>query len=156
MVDPFSDTNQNYEHKQEFKDLFDNQIFAVLELPKLNYSIPIYLGASQEILSQGIGQVEGSSLPIGGVNTHTVLSGHRGMGTKAMFRNVDQLKEGDEFHIHLSDETITYKVYGQKVVQANETSNLEIEYGKDLATLYTCHPYRLNYERLLIQAERVE
>src|SRR5690625_5736360 len=87
-------------------------------------------------------QVEGSALPLGGESTHTVLAGHRGMGTKAMFRNIDQLNDGDLFYIHTMNETLTYEVYRQKVIYPNQTDDLEIVENKDLATLLTCHPYR--------------
>lgn len=152
--DPFGD---NEEKLQKFKgclDLYDNEIFSAIEIPKLQLVIPIFLGATDEILDKGIGQVEGSSLPVGGDSTHTVLSGHRGMGTKAMFRNVDELDPGDVFYIHTMDETLTYEVYDQDVIEPHETDTLEIEDDKDLATLLTCHPYRHNHQRLLIHAER--
>lgn len=152
--DPFGD---NEEKLQKFKaclDLYDEEMFAAIEIPKLQLVIPIFLGATDEILSKGIGQVEGSSLPVGGNSTHTVLSGHRGMGTKAMFRNVDELHPGDIFYIHTLEETLTYEVYNQNVIYPDETDSLEIEENRDLATLLTCHPYRHNYQRLLIHAER--
>lgn len=140
----------------ESKDInfADDEIFSAIEIPKLKLVIPIYLGSSEDVLSKGVGQVEGSSLPLGGDSTHTVLAGHRGMGTKAMFRNVDQLNDGDVFYIHTMNETLTYEVYKQKVIYPDETDDLEIIENKDLATLLTCHPYRHNYQRLLIQAER--
>jgi len=132
----------------------DDDVFSAIEIPKLKLVIPIYLGSSEDKLRKGIGQVEGSSLPLGGESTHTVLAGHRGMGTKAMFRNIDQLNDGDLFYIHTMNETLTYEVYRQKVIYPNQTDDLEIVENKDLATLLTCHPYRHNYQRLLIQAER--
>jgi|SRR5690625_91133 len=133
---------------------FDDDMFGALEIPKLKLVIPIYLGASQKNLDKGVGQVEGSSLPLGGPSTHTVLSAHRGMWTRAMFRNIDELYDGDIFYIHTLKETITYEVYRQKVIYPYETESLEIEENRDLATLLTCHPYGFNYQRLLIQAER--
>lgn len=156
VLDPFIDNTEDYLQNDQCSELYDGEIFAVLEIPKLNSSIPIYLGASQYILSKGVGQVEGSSLPIGGQGTHTILSGHRGMVTKPMFRDVDELAEGELFYIHLLDETLTYRVYNQKVIEPHITEDLEIQEDKDLATLYTCHPYLINNQRLLIQAERVE
>ena len=156
ILDPFAEQPEEYQQSEECRELYDGEIFAVLEIPKLNSNIPIYLGASQYILSKGVGQIEGSSLPIGGQGTHTVLSGHRGMVTMPMFRDLDELHEGDLFYVHLLDETLTYRVYAQKVVEPNETMDLEIQNEKDLATLYTCHPYLINNQRLLIQAERLK
>lgn len=158
--DPFGDHQEKLTAFNEclgvnLSDKFsDEDIFSAIEIPKLELVIPIYLGSSEENLSRGIGQVEGSSLPLGGESTHTVLAGHRGMGTKAMFRNIDQLQDGDVFYIHTMNETLTYEVYRQKVIYPDQTDDLEIVENKDLATLLTCHPYRHNYQRLLIQAER--
>ncbi|MBR7552566.1 class C sortase [Allobacillus sp. GCM10007491] len=128
--------------------------FATLEIPKLGLHIPILLGASDYALSQGIGQVEGSSLPVGGPNTHTVLAGHRGMGTKEMFRNLDELQPGDVFYIHTLDERLVYKVEGSAVILPHETDSLRVKEGKDLATLLTCHPYRSNTHRLVVYGVR--
>lgn len=158
--DPFGDQQEKLSAFNEClgvdlnKEFTDEDIFSALEIPKLKLVIPIYLGASEENLSRGIGQVEGSSLPLGGDSTHTVLAGHRGMGTKAMFRNIDELDDGDVFYIHTMHETLTYEVFRQKVIYPTQTNDLEVFENKDLATLLTCHPYRHNYQRLLIQAER--
>lgn len=154
--DPFLD---NEDKLAEFKNCLgigDDEVFAAIEIPKLGEMIPIFLGATEETLDKGIGQIEGSSLPVGGESNHTVLAGHRGMGTKAMFRNVDELNDGDIFYIHTMTDTLTYRVYSQQVVAPDETDPLEIQKNRDLATLFTCHPYPTDRERLLIQAERVE
>ena len=128
--------------------------FATLEIPKLGLHIPILLGASDYTLSQGIGQVEGSSLPVGGLNSHTVLAGPRGMGTKEMFRNLDELQPGDVFYIHTLDERLVYQVESSAVILPYETESLRVEEGKDLATLLTCHPYRSNTHRLVVYGVR--
>ncbi|NWO15095.1 class C sortase [Virgibacillus sp.] len=154
--DPFMD---NEERLAEFKNCLginEDEVFAAIEIPKLGEMIPIFLGATEETLERGIGHIEGSSLPVGGKSNHTVLAGHRGMGTKAMFRNVDELNDGDVFYIHTMNGTLTYRVYGQQVVAPDATKPLEIQKNRDLATLFTCHPYPTDRERLLIQAERVE
>lgn len=152
--DPFSDRKEKLQSFHKCIGIQDEVMFGAIEIPKLELLIPIYLGASDEILSKGIGQVEGSSIPIGGESTHTVLAGHRGMGTKAMFRHIDELENGDVFYIHAMNETLTYRIASQNIIYPHETDSLEIEEGKDLATLLTCHPYRHNYQRLLIQGER--
>lgn len=151
--DPF---DQEEEKENVFHECFGfyDEIFAAIEIPKLELVIPIYLGSSNYLLSKGIGQVEGSSLPLGGIGTHSVLAGHRGMGTKEMFRNIDQLVAGDIFYIHTMKGSLRYTVFQQVVIYPNETELLEINQDKDLVTLITCHPYRHNYQRLLIQAER--
>ena len=152
--DPFGDNEEKLQAFQSCLDIEDETVFGAIEITKLKLVIPIYLGSSEEVLSKGIGQVEGSSLPIGGESTHTVLAGHRGMGTKEMFRNIDELKEGDVFYIHTMNETLPYQVYNQQVIYPHETNSLEMQEGEDLATLLTCHPYRHNYQRLLVQGKR--
>lgn len=156
LRDPFGDEQEKLQKFQKCLGIQEEDIFAAVEIPKLKLVIPIYIGASDEILSKGIGQIEGSSLPIGGKSTHTVLAGHRGMGTKEMFRNIDQLHDNDIFYIHTMNETLTYRVFRQKIIYPHETDSLEIVEDKDLATLFTCHPYRYNHQRLLIQGERVK
>lgn len=152
--DPFSESDERVQSFKSCLGMDDEDVFGVIEIPKLELLIPIYLGASDEILDKGIGQVEGSSIPSGGKSTHTVLAGHRGWVTKEMFRDIDQLDNGDVFYIHTMNETLTYRVKEQQVIYPDETESLEIKEGKDLATLITCHPYGHNYQRLLIHGER--
>lgn len=152
--DPFEKSNEKLNQFRECLGIEEDEIFAALEIPKLDLTIPIYLGSSDDILMKGIGQVEGSSLPLGGNSTHTVLAGHRGMAT--MFRDIDDLHEGDVLYIHGNTGTLKYLVTQQRVIYPDETSSLEIEEGKDLITLLTCHPFRYNYQRLLIHAKRAE
>lgn len=130
-------------------------VFGVLEIPKLNLSEPIYLGATPSNLDYGIGQVEGSSIPIGGINTHSVLAGHRGGIVREHFHHIDKLNEGDEFYIRSLNGTLVYRVTGKSVILPHETDSLQIQEGRDLTTLLTCHPYGNNTHRLLVYAERV-
>lgn len=153
--DPFTEYYKQNAYPECQDITFDGGQFAAIEIPKLDLHIPIYLGATENELSRGIGQVEGSSLPVGGISTHTVLAGHRGMGTKAMFRNLDLLKIGDVFYIHTLEGILTYEVYDVEVILPHETDNLRIVEGKDLASLITCHPYRANSHRLVVHGERL-
>lgn len=156
LHDPFTEA-YSYEQYDACKDMpFDGENIAAIEIPTLNLAIPIYLGATEKELSKGVGQVEGSSLPIGGKNTHTLLAGHRGMGTKPMFRHLDELQTGDQFIIHTVEDTLVYVVYDTQVILPHETENLGIHEGKDLASLITCHPYRHNSHRLVIYGERIK
>lgn len=156
LHDPFTE-GYSLEAYEGCKDAPPNgSLFASLEIPALKLAIPIYLGANEETLSRGVGQVEGSSLPVGGNNTHTVLAAHRGMGTKEMFRNLDVLKKGDVFFILTMNQILKYQVYEIQVILPNETSSLEIIEGSDLASLITCHPYRSNSHRLVVHGKRVE
>lgn len=135
--------------------LLDDDVIAVLEVPKLGLKEPIYYGATPEVLDLGVGQLAGSSLPIGGENTHTVLAGHRGLATREMFRHFDKLVEGDNFIIQTITGELTYRISGTKEVEPHETESLVIEPGKDLATLFTCTPFPINNNRLLVYGERV-
>lgn len=153
--DPFTEEYEQVRYDRCKEIINEGDYFAAIEIPKLHLDIPIYLGASENELSQGIGQVDGSSLPIGGASTHTVLAGHRGMGVKAMFRNLDRLKESDLFYIHTLEGKLTYRVIDVEVILPHETDNLRIREGEDLASLITCHPYRSNSHRLVVHGERV-
>lgn len=133
----------------------DENIFGVLEIPKLKIREPIYIGATVENLNVGVAQVEGSSLPIGGLNTHAVIAGHRGGIIREQFQHLDKLDAGDVFHIHVLNETITYRITSQEVILPHETDSLQIQPEQDLSTLITCHPYGSNTHRLLIHAERM-
>lgn len=155
IYDPFTEAYNRNTFEECKAAPLNGEHIASIEIPKLNLQIPIYLGASENELSKGVGQVEGSSLPLGGANTHTVLAGHRGMGTKAMFRNLDQLQPGDVFYIYTLEKKLEYTVNGVDVILPHETDSLIISEGKDLASLITCHPYRDNSHRLVIHGERL-
>ena len=126
-----------------------------LEIPKISLYLPIYHGTSQEVLEKGIGHLEGSSMPIGGKNTHAVLTGHRGLPSAELFSNLDQLERDDEFYIHILGETLAYKVFHVETVKPEETGHLAIARGRDRITLVTCTPYGINTHRLLVHAKRV-
>ena len=117
--------------------------------------LPIYHGTDEGVLQIAIGHIEGSSLPVGGVNTHCVLSGHRGLPSAKLFSNLDKLEEGDVFMIRTLDQTLTYEVDQIRIVLPDEVDDLKIEEGKDLCTLVTCTPYGINTHRLLVRGHRV-
>lgn len=154
LNDPFTERDKPKQNEACGKVVTEKEYPLALEIPTLDLKIPIFLGASQENLAKGIGQLEGSSLPYGGRGTHTVLSGHRGMGTKAMFRHLDDLEIGDVFYIHTLEETLAYTVYDIKVILPHETESLTAQEGRDLASLFSCHPYPYNSHRLVVYGER--
>lgn len=133
-----------------------NEMFGTISIPKINEELPIYLRANQENLSKGIGQIEGTSLPIGGKDTHTVLAGHRGYHGAKMFRHLDQLADGDIFYINVLREQLVYKVSGREIINPNQVERLSVTKGQDRVTLLTCEPYTSSKYRLLIYGERVE
>lgn len=149
----------NDEEKQYYEQLLNvsgNGIMGYIEIPSIDVMLPIYHGTSEEVLQVAIGHIEGSSLPIGGESTHSVISGHRGLPSSRLFTDIDQLSEGDTFTLMVLDEVLTYEVDQIRIVEPEDISLLAIEEGQDLCTLVTCTPYGVNSHRLLVRGHRVE
>lgn len=132
-----------------------DEVMGIVEIPKINIKLPIYHTTDEEVLKQAAGHLEGSSLPVGGESTHAVISAHRGLPSASLFTDLDQLKKGDHFLIHVLNETLCYEVDKISVVKPEETSSLAVEERQDLVTLLTCTPYGVNTERLLVRGHRV-
>ncbi len=132
-----------------------DEMMGSVEIPKINIKIPIYHTTEEEVLNKGAGHLEGSSLPVGGANTHAVISAHRGLPSASLFTDLDQMKVGDHFLLHVLDETLCYEVDKISVVKPEDTSALAVEDGQDLVTILTCTPYGVNTERLLVRGHRV-
>lgn len=132
-----------------------DEMMGSVEIPKINIKIPIYHTTEEDVLNKGAGHLEGSSLPVGGANTHAVISTHRGLPSASLFTDLDQMKVGDHFLLHVLDETLCYEVDKISVVKPEDTSALAVEDGQDLVTLLTCTPYGVNTERLLVRGHRV-
>ena len=132
-----------------------DEMMGSVEVPKINIKIPIYHTTEEEVLNKGAGHLEGSSLPVGGANTHAVISAHRGLPSASLFTDLDQMKVGDHFLLHVLDETLCYEVDKISVVKPEDTTALAVEDGQDLVTLLTCTPYGVNTERLLVRGHRV-
>lgn len=146
------------EEKEEYNKLLDvsgTGIMSYIEIPKIKCSLPVYHGTDEGVLQIAVGHIEGSSLPVGGLNTHCVLSGHRGLPSAKLFSNLDKLEEGDVFMIRTLDQTLTYEVDQIRIVLPDEVDDLKVEEGKDLCTLVTCTPYGINTHRLLVRGHRV-
>lgn len=151
------DENENNEQGESYADLLNiGESLGYITIPKINVNLPIYNGTSQDVLSKGVGHMEQSSYPLGGESTHCVLTGHRGLPSAVLFTDLDKLEIGDEFYLHVLDEILAYKVDQIKVVEPNESGDLEIIDGKDYCTLVTCTPYAINSHRLLVRGERTE
>lgn len=133
----------------------ESGVMGALEIPKISVYLPIYHGTSQEVLERGVGHLEGTSIPIGGKDTHAVLTGHRGLPSAELFSNLDQLERNDKFYIHILGEILAYKVFNVETVRPEETGHLAIAKGQDRVTLVTCTPYGINTHRLLIHAKRI-
>ena len=130
-------------------------MMGMIDIPKIDIEIPIYHTTEKEVLEKAAGHLEGSSLPVGGANTHAVISAHRGLPSASLFTDLDKLEEGDHFLIHVLNETLSYEVDKITVVEPEETDVLAVEDGEDLVTLLTCTPYGVNSHRLLVRGHRV-
>lgn len=133
-----------------------NGTMGSLDIPKINAELPIYHGTDDTALSNGIGHLQGTSLPVGGANTHCVLTGHRGLPSSKLLIRLDEMVEGDLFFLRIGNETLAYKVNKIQIVEPEDVSGLQIEAGEDLVTLVTCTPYGINTHRLLVTGKRVE
>lgn len=131
-------------------------IMGYIEIPAIEVSLPIYHGTSDSVLNSAVGHLEWTSLPVGGEGTHCVLSGHRGLPSAKLFTNLDKLVEGDVFTIRVLDEILTYEVDQIRIVNPDETNELQMVEGEDYCTLVTCTPYGINTHRLLVRGHRIE
>ena len=141
---------QAYLHEMDI-----DPVMARIVIPSIHVSLPIYHGTDSRTLTEGVGHLFGTSLPIGGPSTHAVLTGHTGLSTATMFDNLNQLKKGDVFYVSSLGQTLKYEVNDITVVKPEETDSLRKVPGRDLVTLITCTPYGVNSHRLLVTGERV-
>ena len=128
---------------------------SLLKIPKIDVQLPIYHGTDNDSLERGIGHLLGSSLPVGGDSTHTILTAHSGMASQKMFSDLPQMEIGDVFYLRILGETLAYQVDQINTVLPHDTTYLGIEHGEDLATLVTCTPFGVNTHRLLVRGERI-
>lgn len=140
----------------EALDVTGTGVMGYINIEKIDVMLPIYHTTDSEILSIAVGHMEGSSLPIGGENTHVVLSAHRGLPSAKLFTNLDDLEVKDTFTITVLDNVLTYEVCEIQIVEPDEVESLRIKDGKDMCTLVTCTPYGINTHRLLVHATRIE
>ena len=136
--------------------VMDNDMIGYLKIDRISVDLPIYHGTSDEVLNKGVGHLEGSSLPVGGENTHCIMSAHRGLPSSKLFTDLDRMELGDTFQIFVLDQVLTYQVDFIEVIEPNDISNMQIIEGKDYCTLFTCTPYGINTHRLLVRGVRVE
>ena len=131
-------------------------IMGYIEIPSLKVALPIYHGTEENVLQVAIGHLEWTSLPVGGSNTHCVVSGHRGLPSARLFTDLDKMVEGDVFLFRILDEILTYEVDQIRIVEPHQVEDLLVQEGKDLCTLVTCTPYGINTHRLLVRGHRIE
>lgn len=152
--DLFNGTAEN--QLPDYLNIHEGDVLGYIEIPSINIKLPIYYGTSVDILKKGVGVLEGTSLPVGGENTHSVLSAHTGLANQKLFTDIDKLKDGDVFYLHILKKDLAYKVNQIKVVHPDEIDELKISDDKDYVTLLTCYPYGINTERLLVRGERTD
>ena len=151
--DPFSEEAKEIE---QTKVIYEDHIIGVISIPKIAVRLPIFDQTTEAFLAKGASYLEGTSFPIGGESTHSVLSGHRGLTEAKLFTDLPDLVKGDHFYIELGEAEIhAYQVDDIKVVEPTDVSSLQIEKGKDYITLVTCTPYMINSHRLLVRGHRV-
>ena len=165
-VDPFdiangssqasSQSDSKASKDAEYQSLLDtgNGVMGAVEIPKIDVDLPIYHGTGEDQLAMGVGHLYGTSLPVGGTSTHTVITGHRGLVRSPMFTRLDEMRVGDYFYLDVMGHTLGYQVDRISVIEPNDTSKLKIVPGEDRVTLMTCTPYGVNTHRLLVSAVR--
>ena len=134
----------------------DNDMIGYLQIERIGVELPIYHGTSEEVLNKGVGHLEGSSLPVGGENTHCVMSAHRGLPSSKLFTDLDRMEKGDVFKIIVLDQVLTYRVDFITEIEPTDVTDLQIIEGGDYCTLFTCTPYGINTHRLLVRGVRIE
>ena len=134
----------------------DDGVMGFIEIPAIDLSLPIYHGTSEQVLEMGAGHLQGTSLPVGGESTHTVLTGHTGLSSAKLFTDLAELEKEDIFFLKVMGKKLAYKVNQIKVVLPSELDDLRVEKGQDYCTLITCTPYGVNTHRLLVRGERTE
>ena len=141
-----------------YKDLLDiagDGILCYVTIPKLDACLPVYHGTSDTVLELGLGHLLGTSLPIGGSSSHSVITGHSGLASQRLLSDLDQLEPGDVFYIEVLDKTLAYEVDQIKTVLPYETEDLQIIPGQDYGTLVTCTPFGVKPPRLLVRGTRI-
>ena len=147
------------EQQEIYKSLLDiggNGIMGYIEIPMIDVMLPIYHGTKESVLQIAVGHLDWTSLPVGGAGSHCVLSGHRGLPSARLFTDLDKLKVGDVFMLHVLNEILTYEIDQILIVEPQDTDPLLIEPGKDLCTMITCTPYGINSHRMLVRGHRIE
>lgn len=155
VVANFNQSTERVSETLSDTNIVNDDIFATIEIPKIKLNLPIYYGASDEILSKGIGLIENMNTSIGGINTHSILAGHSGIASIELFTNIHKLEFGDTFKVHMVDEELEYKVIDNRKIKVTETEYLKIQKEKDLVTLLTCPTFDSKRYRIIVIGERI-
>lgn len=144
------------EEYNQILDITGTGIMGYIDIPKASVTLPIYHGSDEAVLQIAIGHLEGTSLPVGGVSSHCVVTGHRGLPSARLFTDIDKLVKGDTFTLTVMNRTLTYEVDDIHIVEPTDLSNISITQNQDYCTLVTCTPYGINSHRLLVRGKRTE
>lgn len=155
LEQPFLEHEQ-LEGYNEILNVAGNGVIGYINIEKLNIVLPIYHGTSESVLNVGAGHLEGSSLPVGGLSTHSVISAHRGLPTAQLFSRLDEMREGDLFTVKVLNRLLTYEIDQIRIVNPDEVEELAMHPGGDYCTLVTCTPYGINSHRMLVRGRRTE
>lgn len=157
LTDPFvAEQEGESDEYESLLNLTGDGVMGMVEIPSISVNLPIYHGTSEAVLEKGVGHLQGTSLPVGGESTHTVLTGHTGLSKAKLFTDLTELEEGDVFFLHVMGEDLAYEVDQIKVVLPSELDDLKIVPGEDYCTLVTCTPYGVNSHRLLVRGTRTD
>ncbi|MDO5100434.1 MAG: class C sortase [Eubacteriales bacterium] len=158
ILDAFDENGEEYQLTHPYDELLNlagDGIMGYLDVPRINLEIPIFHGVGANQLERGCGHLQGTSLPIGGVGSHAVMAAHRGLPSAKLFTDLDQIEVGDEFYLHVLQETLAYRVTKIQTVLPDNAEGLAIDSALDQVTLLTCTPYGVNSHRLLVTGVRV-
>lgn len=158
LKDPFNreqDTDKRVQYYQ-LLSTDDSGIMGYIDIPKINAALPIYHGTASDVLERGVGHLEGTSLPIGGTDTHAVLTGHTGLGQAKLLSDLNELEKEDVFYVCVMGERLCYQVFDIETVLPEDTDGLRVIKGEDIVTLVTCTPYGVNTHRLLVHGRRID
>lgn len=155
LKDGFTETLTGDKEYQDLLNPWGNGLMGYVEIPALDLRLPLFHGTDVDTLEHGVGHLKGSSLPVGGSSTHAVLSAHRGLPSRDLFMNLDQLEIGDRFILSILGERLVYQIDQIRTVSPEETESLTVREGADYVTLVTCTPFGINSHRLLVRGVRV-
>ena len=153
--DPYTRKKQEEGRKEYARMLEVEEMIGHVEIPRIDQDLPIYAGTSEDVLQKGVGHLEGTSLPVGGNSTHSVLTAHTGLPEATLFTHLTELEIGDKFYIHNIEGVMAYQVDQIKVIEPSNFSDLEVVPGHDYVTLLTCTPIMINTHRLIVRGHRV-
>lgn len=158
LTDPFMEEqlDDDFGKYDSLLCMMDDGVMGFIEIPSIDVSLPVYHGTSEQVLEKGAGHLQGTSLPVGGESTHTVLTGHTGLSSAKLFTDLTELDEGDVFFLTVMGQKLAYEVDQIKIVLPSELDALSVVSGKDYCTLVTCTPYGVNSHRLLVRGVRTD